>query len=190
VAEDDADPDALRQAMKKVAVTLKRTDIPFALAGGYAAYARGGPESDHDVDFYLTREDVESAEKVLGDAGLRVEHPPEDWLVKVYDGDAMVDLIFAPTGYEVTREKLERATEVEVDAVAMPVLPATDVIGSMLLAMKESYCDFQGLFPIARMLREQVDWEQLDTDTAHNPFAQAFLWLCGELQLRDPPRRT
>jgi hypothetical protein len=187
--EQDTDPELLREAMKKVAVVLKQAGVPFALAGGYAAYARGGPESDHDVDFYLRPDDVEAAEEAVQAAGLRVEHPPEDWLVKVFDdNDAMVDLIFAPTGFDVTGEVLGRSDEVEVDSVAMPVLPATDVLASMLLAMKESYCDFEGLFPIARALREQVDWARLDADTAHNPFAQAFLWICAELDLR--PRRS
>src|SRR5438309_10604423 len=114
--------------MKKVAVELKRADIPFALAGGYAAFARGGPESDHDVDFYLREDDVQAAEKVLDKAGLRVEYPPEDWLVKVYDGDAMVDLIYAPTDLTVTTELLDRADEIEVDSVEMPVLAATDLL--------------------------------------------------------------
>src|SRR4051794_30751565 len=105
--------------MKKVAVALKAADIPFALAGGYAAFARGGPESDHDVDFYLRKDDIPSAEKALSAEGLRVDQPPEDWLVKVYDGDAMVDLIHAPTDLPVTTEMLDRAEEIEVDSVAM-----------------------------------------------------------------------
>src|SRR3954454_2615860 len=87
----------MREAMKRVAVALKDSDVPFALAGGYAAFARGGPESDHDVDFYLREDDVGQAEKALGKAGLQVEHPAEDWLVKAYCGDALVDLIFRPT---------------------------------------------------------------------------------------------
>src|SRR3954464_14589440 len=99
--------------MKKVAVELKRADIQFALAGGYAAFARGGPESDHDVDFYLREEDIQSAEKVLDKAGLRVEYPPEDWLVKVYDGDAMVDLIHSPTDLKVTAGKLDPADDLQ-----------------------------------------------------------------------------
>src|SRR5947209_10837982 len=103
--------------MKKVAVVLKQADIPFALAGGYAAFARGGPESDHDVDFYLREEDVSAAEKALSAEDLRVEHPPEDWLVKVYDVDAMIDLIHHPTDLPVTAEMLDRADPVEVDSV-------------------------------------------------------------------------
>ena len=184
------DPDALREAMKKVAVALKRAEIPFALAGGYAAFARGGPESDHDVDFYLRADDVDAAEKVLADADLRVEHPAEDWLVKVYDGDAMVDLIFAPTDLPVTLEMLERADEIEVDSVAMPVLSATDLMLSKLLALDEHYCDFASLFPVARAVREQIDWDRLGAEAGHNAFARAFLQLVDDMGVTGRPRRT
>src|SRR4051795_9856048 len=125
----------MRAAMKRVAVALKESDVPFALAGGYAAFARGGPESDHDVDFYLRADDVEAASTSLSEAGLRVEQPPEDWLVKAYDGDTMVDLIHHPTDLPVTSELLDRADELEVDSVTMPVLAATDVVLSKLLSL-------------------------------------------------------
>jgi predicted nucleotidyltransferase len=180
---EDPDAGALREAMKKVAVELKRADIPFALAGGYAAFARGGPESDHDVDFYLRQDDVQNAEKVLDKAGLRVEYAPEDWLVKVYDGEAMVDLIHSPTDLRVTTDLLDRADELEVDSVEMPVLSATDLMLSKLLALKEHYCDFGSLFPVVRALREQIDWPRLGRETTGNPFAQAFLGLVAELGL-------
>jgi hypothetical protein len=183
VAED---ANGLTHAMKRVAVTLKQADIPFALAGGYAAYARGGPQPDHDVDFYLREPDVARAEHVLAEAGFRVEHPPEDWLVKVFEGDAMVDLIFHPTGMPVTADVLDRATEVEVDAVCMPVLSATDLLTSKLKALNERYCDFTSLFPTVRALREQVDWAQVRERTADNDFAQCFLDLCGRLSIASP----
>ena len=92
----DSDDQPLRVAMKKVATALKGANVPFALSGGYASWARGGPEPVHDVDFVLLADDVPHALQVLDAAGLRVVEPPEDWLVKVYDGDALVDLIFRP----------------------------------------------------------------------------------------------
>ena len=187
---EDVDADALREAMKTVAVELKRADIPFALAGGYAAFARGGPESEHDVDFYLRPDDLEAAEKALGKAGLRVEHPPEDWLVKVYDDKAMVDLIYSPTDLPVTTELLERADMLDVDSVEMPVLTATDLMLSKLLALNERYCDFASLFPVVRALREQLDWPTLGRETAHNPYAQAFLdcfWVFTLIALATVP---
>ena len=40
-----------REVLKSVATTLKAATVPFALTGGYAIWARGGPESERDVDF-------------------------------------------------------------------------------------------------------------------------------------------
>ena len=74
-------------AMKIAAATLRDGGIPFALAGGLAVYARGGPPTEHDVDFVLRQEDAERALELLGDAGFRAERPPEGWLYKVYDDE-------------------------------------------------------------------------------------------------------
>ena len=176
----------LRAALKRVATTLKAAGVAFALAGGYASWARGGPEPVHDADFVLVEEDVPRALQALSDAGLRVEHPPEDWLEKVYDGDALVDLIFRPADRPVTREQLELADELRVDSVLMPVQPATDILASKVLALSEHFCDMGRIFPHARALREQIDWPALRRDVEHWPFARAFLDLCDDLDI--PPK--
>jgi Uncharacterised nucleotidyltransferase len=176
----------LRAALKRVATTLKAAGVPFALAGGYASWARGGPEPVHDADFVLVEEDMPRALQALADAGMRVEHPPEDWLEKVYDGDALVDLIFRPADRPVTREQLARADELRVDSVVMPVQPATDILASKVLALTEHFCDLGRLFPHARALREQIDWPALRREVADWPFARAFLDLCDDLDI--PPR--
>lgn len=173
----------LRTALKRVATELKNAGIPFALSGGYASWARGGPEPQHDVDFVLAEDDVPHALQVLEKAGLRVEHPPEDWLEKVYDGDLLVDLIFRPAERVVTREQLARADEMRVDSVLMPVLSATDLLVGKLLVLSEHSCEFAHLFPHVRALREQLDWEQLRADVADSPYAMSFLRLCEELGL-------
>jgi len=175
------DDQPLRVAMKKVATALKGADVPFALSGGYASWARGGPEPVHDVDFVLLADDVPHAVAVLDAAGLRIVEPPEDWLVKVYDGDALVDLIFRPAERPVTPEQLDAATEVRVDSVLMPVQSATDLLASKLLVLNEHYCDFARLFLHVRALREQVDWTALHDVVEHNTFARHFLALCDEL---------
>jgi hypothetical protein len=179
------DDQPLRVAMKKVATALKGANVPFALSGGYASWARGGPEPSHDVDFVLLADDVPHALQVLDAAGLRVVEPPEDWLVKVYDGDALVDLIFRPAERPVTREQLDAANEVRVDSVVMPVQSATDLLAAKLLVLNEHYCDFARLFPHVRALREQVDWPALHEVVGHSPFARSFLALCGELGIGE-----
>ncbi len=179
----EGDDRRMLEALKKVAVALKEAGVGFALAGSYAAYARGGPQPSHDVDFYVAADDLERAQLVLRDAGMRPADPPEDWLSKVFDDDVMVDLIHRPNGRPVDRELLGRSTELDVDSVFMPVLDATDLLVHKLHAMTEHYCDYAGLFPLVRALREQIDWERARAETGDNIFAEAFFLLVERLHL-------
>jgi predicted nucleotidyltransferase len=173
--------EALLEAMRRAAATLRDASIPFALAGGLAVWARGGPDTDHDVDFILKREDVDRALEALENDGFRSKKPPEGWLVKVYDGDCMIDLIFQPTGITVDDEILERAEELEVHAIRMRVLSVTDILVTKLLALKEHDVDYEDVLEIARACREQVDWRDLRKRTADHPYAKAFFTLVDEL---------
>ncbi len=168
-------------SMKKAAAALRDADIPFALAGGLGAWPRGGPASDHDVDFYIKPEDAERAQEVLVTAGMRADDPPEDWLLKVYDDDVMIDLIFHPSGGPVTDELLDRSEDVEVMAMRVPVAPLEDIMVTKLLALTEQEPDFSAVLEIARSVREQVDWEDVRERTTASPFAKAFFTLAEEL---------
>nr|WP_163553447.1 BON domain-containing protein [Candidatus Frankia alpina] len=179
-------PRGLRESLKRVAVTLKEADVPFALGGSYACWARGGPEPVHDVDFMLREEDVPRAVAVLAASGLRPVDPPEDWLTKVFDGEVLVDLIHHPVGRAVTRQMLERSSEMSVDSVRMPVLDATDWFEMTLLALEERYCDLARVLPMIRAMREQVDWDQVRRSTAASPFAEAALLVAARLNLIPP----
>src|SRR5215210_9314529 len=99
---------AIEASMKKAVAALREAGIPFLLAGSLAVWARGGPETRHDLDFVLKREDAERALEVLADVGMRTEKPPEEWLYKAWDDDVLIDLIFHPRGLEVTDELIER----------------------------------------------------------------------------------
>src|SRR6266536_4852983 len=90
------DKHPLIATLKKVAFHLKEAQVPFALAGSFAVYARGGAPCDHDVDFLIKESDAGQALAVLAEAGFRTEVPPEGWLVKVYEEDRLVDLIYSP----------------------------------------------------------------------------------------------
>lgn len=82
VSQQDAD---LLETVKKAAVELKKADLRFALCGGWAVYARGGPRSEHDADFAIQEQDVPRALEVLQAAGFTRGDAPEDWLAKVWD---------------------------------------------------------------------------------------------------------
>jgi hypothetical protein len=172
-----------REVLKSVATSLKHEDIPFALAGGYAIWSRGGPESDHDVDFVLCPGDAEAARKAL----LRDGHDPvdshEDWLDKVGLNGVVVDIIHRLPIGDVDQDLLDRCDDREVVSVRMPVMPATDLIVCRLLALGENACDFAPLLGWARALREQIDWSRVRNRTADNPYARAFLDLLTSLEV-------
>jgi len=183
----NAASDALLETLKTVAVLFKQERIPFALGGSYGVYARGGPPSEHDVDLMVMHADVERAVQLLTAQGFRAEDPPEDWLVKVYDDDRLIDLIYRPSERVVDQAMLARSDELPVGSVRMPVLPATDLLVNKLLAFSEHYCDFASVLPLARALREQIDWDSAQDESTSSPYAEAFLLLCARLGIAPSP---
>ena len=177
------DRDEIRDLIKRVAVALKEGGVPFALCGGYAAWVRGAPEPDHDADFLVPEAESERAAKVLAEAGLQVVDPAEDWLTKVVQGTSFVDVLWRTCGHPVEDDLIERAEDRSVLSVHMPVLAATDVVVTKLMALDEHYCDFSRLLPVARALREQVDWDTVRREVADNDFAVVFLELLDRLDV-------
>ncbi|XVV14033.1 nucleotidyltransferase [Actinoplanes sp. CA-131856] len=179
--------EGLATTLKKVASTLKAAGIPFALGGSFAVWAHGGHSSDHDVDFLLREQDKEQALAELAKAGFRTEQPPEDWLVKVYDEDRMVDLIYRPVETPVTDETLRDTEQISVEAIYMPVLSASQLMIHKLLSYSQHYCDFATGLPVARSLREQIDWDRVRRETSKSPYAEAFLILLDRLDVVPLP---
>jgi hypothetical protein len=141
----------------------------------------GGPPTEHDVDLLVRECDVERALAALGEAGFRLEQPPEEWLVKAWDGDVLVDLIFHPAGGPVDDAHFERAEMLEVAAQRVPVAAIEDVLAAKVLALSEQEPDFAQVLAIARALREQIDWESVRAQVEHTPFGAAFLTLVERL---------
>ena len=157
----------------------------FLLGGGLAVWARGGPETVHDIDLMLQGPDAERAVKVLADAGLRTETPPEGWLFKAFDGRVMVDLIFEPSGQTIEQSVFERAEELNVNAVPMQVMALEDVFVTKLTALREHELDYEGVVQMARPVREQVDWEEVRRRTDDSPYAAAFFTLAEQLGIME-----
>ena len=136
--------------------------------------------------------DAQLAQDALAAVGFR-PRPSRRWLLKAWDGDVLIDLIFCPAGGEVGDAEFARADELEVMAVRMPVASAGDVLATKLLAITEQNPDYRATLGLARALREQIDWEAVRTKTSGSPFARAFFTLVEELGIADeppaPPRR-
>lgn len=174
---------ALLEALKSVAVALKEQSVPFALAGSYAVYARGGPHSRHDVDFVITEEDAPRVRQGFVKRGMTVVDPPEDWLFKIDEQGVQVDIIFRLASGPIDDDLLARADVLTVDSVRMPVLSATDLLLSKLGALGEHHCDLAPILTLVRSLREQINEDLVSQGAQGNPYAEAALVLLRSLNL-------
>jgi hypothetical protein len=173
--------ESLFDALKVAVAALRDAEVPFLLGGSFAAWARGGPEPQNDLDLMVTRENAERALTALEQAGLRTERPPEGWLFKAWHGDAMIDLIFSPAGVEMSDDVFERADCISVMALPTQVMALEDVLTTKLNALDEHSLNYTQLLGIARSLREQIDWQQLRARNCDSPYAKAFFTLVQEL---------
>jgi hypothetical protein len=192
--------EAIQATLKRAVAVLRDADVEFVLGGSLASWARGGPETSHDLDLLLTPENAERALTALADAGMRPERPVEGWLYKAWDGDVLVDLIFGPSGLEVA-ETIGRADELPVLGMTLRTITLEDMLATKLLALNEHRIEYTGPLQIARALREQIDWRRLREQTHGSAYADAFFVLLEGLgvtpeqalggatvRVVDPPR--
>ena len=183
MASDEQPFAEIEHALKRAAAALREADIPFLLGGSLASWARGGPETRHDLDLMIKPEDVERALEALGGAGMRPERPPEEWLVKAWDGDTLVDLIYCPKGLPMDDDVIARGEELSVLGMEIRVMALEDVMATKLMALTEHSLRYESLLQIARALREQIDWQAVRSRTDSSPFARAFFVLLEGLEI-------
>jgi hypothetical protein len=162
---------------------LREREIRFVLGGSLAAWARGGPMTQNDLDLMVKPSDAERALAALDAAGMRTERRVEEWLFKAWHDDVIIDVIFHPAGLEITDEVFERADVLPVFAVATPVMAIEDVLATKLNALTEHDLDYRPSLAIARAVREQIDWQRLRAQTAGSSFARAFFVLAEDLKI-------
>jgi hypothetical protein len=103
----------------------------------------------------------------------------------------MVDLIFELLTVQhdgspaerrpIDDELFERADDLRVFAVVVPVMSLEDVLATKLLALEPHSLDYESSLTIARALREEIDWNEVRRLTGDSPYAKAFFTLLEEL---------
>jgi hypothetical protein len=174
---------AIEATLKLAAGALGEAGVPFLVGGSLASWARGGPETRHDLDLMIKEADVERALAALKQAGMRIEDPPEEWLVKAWNDDVLVDVIFSPKGLPIDDEVIARGDEMSVLSMEMRVMAIEDVLITKLMAITEHSLRFESVLSIGRALREQIDWDQVRAATASSPFARAFFVMLEGLEV-------
>jgi len=176
-------PEEMADTTKKAAAALEAAEIPYLLGGGLGCWAHGGPPSTNDVDFFILPEDAERALEAMEKARLRTEDPPEQWLVKAWDGDILIDLIFGPAGLEMSDEVFARGQVIGLFGMDLQVMALDDILVTKLMALDEHSLDLSQLLLIARALRENIDWRSIEERTAESPYARPFFALIEALEL-------
>ena len=193
--QPEASFEAIKDTLKRCTQALEQADIEFMVGGSLAAWARGGPETRNDLDLMLRPRDADRALEALEAAEMRAERPPEQWLHKAWDGDVLVDLIFelltvAQEGEPAERrpiddELFERADDLRVFGVVVPVMSLEDLLATKLLALEPHSLDYETSLAIARALREEIDWDEVRELTGDSPYAKAFFTLLEELNITN-----
>jgi hypothetical protein len=179
------------RSFKDSAAALRDAAVPYACMGSLALWALGGPDPNlqQDLDYAICEDDMPRAAEALRDAGFQIQLPDEDWLFKAWSREpegpdsALVDLIYAPSGLEITSDFLADCGTRRVLAMDVPVIGATDLVVTKLHSITEQNADYSSTLQFARSLREQIDWDELRVRTEGNPFAAAFMVLVHELRL-------
>jgi Uncharacterised nucleotidyltransferase len=171
------------ESLRLAAAALRESDVRYCLSGSVASWARGGPETVNDLDLIIDPDHMDQAVARLETLGWNSETPPEGWLVKVWHGDVLIDLIHTVTGYADVREILDRAEVMRVASLDVPVAQMEDVLTPKLLAFDEHYLDYTGALRAARALREQIDWDVLREKTCESPYARGFFCLLEALEI-------
>ena len=192
--------EAIQETLRRTVAVLRDAEVEFLLGGSLASWARGGPETSHDLDLLLTPENAERALAALTEAGMRPERPVEGWLYKAWDGDVLIDLIFAPSGLNVD-EAIAHGEDLPVLGMTLPAMALEDLLATKLLALTEHRIEFTAPLQMARALREQIDWRRVREQTRGSAYADAFfvllegLGVCSDqsfsgaaVRVVDPPR--
>ena len=176
MATDDDQPFSdLEDALKKSAAALRGADVPFLLGGSLASWARGGPETRHDLDLMIRPAGRRARGR--GARGRRACAPRtrrrSGWSRRG-TATTLVDLIHHPKGIPVDDALIERGEVMSVLGMEMRVMALEDVLVTKLMALSEHSLRYESLLAISRALREQVDWEDVRARTSESPFARAF----------------
>jgi hypothetical protein len=87
---------------------------------------------------------------------------------------------------------MARGVDMAVLGMEIRVMAIEDVLVTKLMALTEHSLRYESLLPIARAVREQVDWADVSARTAESPFARAFFVMLEGLGIvpeqRDEPR--
>ncbi len=164
-----ADIDATQRKLYIQALNaLKRAGIPFMLGGAFAIYHyTGWWRNTHDMDAYVTPEDLERAKSALSESGFEdlgeQAEGDREWIYHAGKDSIIVDIIyrFANLANYVTPDWLERAAHGRFLDQEVDFLPLEELIWVKIFVINRHRCDWPDIMRIIRAQCQRVHWDRL-----------------------------
>ena len=144
--------------------SLRESDIPFMIGGGYALKRHTGTgRTTRDLDVFVLPQDVERVLSRFAEQGYRTELTFPHWLGKIYKGKAYADVIFSSgNGVALVDEAwFEHAVEDDVLGMRVKLSPAEEMIWSKAFLMERDRYDGADVAHLILARGLDLDWTRL-----------------------------
>ncbi len=169
IRRESDDNEIYDSVLREVVETVENEGLPYVAIGGLATAVFGRPRPTKDIDLMVKPEDAERCLKALESAGFSTEVPPEDWLLKAYKQDVLVDVIFRiHNSIYLDDDMLARATEHRLKGTTLKVVPPEDFIVMQACTHSEDtpHYWYNALTVIAK---SELDWDYVLRRSSHGP---------------------
>lgn len=149
-----------RRALRK----LTEARLPFLVGGAFALEVHTGiVRRTKDFDIFMMKQDVESALRVLKQAGYRTELTFPHWIGKAFSGDEFIDVIFSSGNgaCPVDERWFEHAVRGKVLGLDMLLCPAEESIWQKAYILERDRCDVADVAHLIRHRGKSLDWGRL-----------------------------
>ena len=169
ITKEADDDETFRAVLAEVVEAVEDEAIPYLAIGGLANATFGRPRPTKDIDVLVKPDDAERSIKALESAGFSTAEPKEDWLLKAYKNDVLVDVIFRiHNSIYLDDEMVARAKHHQLKGTAIKVVPAEDFIVMQACTHSEDtpHYWYNALTVIAS---SEIDWEYVVRRSSHGP---------------------
>ncbi|HYP22737.1 MAG TPA: nucleotidyltransferase [Actinomycetota bacterium] len=165
-SDDDA---TFRAVLSDVVQAVEDEGLPYLAIGGLATATYGRPRPTKDIDVFVKPEDAERCVKTLESGGFSTEDPKEDWLLKAYKDDVLVDVIFRiHNSIYLDDDMIARGRRQELKGTTIKVVPPEDFIVMQACTHSEDtpHYWYNALTVIAS---SEIDWDYVIRRSSHGP---------------------
>jgi len=143
---------------------LREHNLSFMLGGGFAMYHYTGIERDtKDLDIFCKPSEYPKILKLMSDKGYQTELTDARWLVKIFQDDDYIDVIFDTVNNicRVDDSWYEHAADGIYDGVPIKYIPAEELIWCKIYVQNRERYDGADVNHLMLKHGKKLDWKRL-----------------------------